>query len=113
MRWLRPDYQIPRFGKKLDKQAVKEEGAQIAADLGLPEISAKKLSFPSDAVGQTAAVFAALAAATEPMAAAEIAAAFRKTKNVDKTIAGVLASLARLGHVTTRDGRTFQIRRAA
>ena len=72
-----------------------------------------RLLYPSkrtnpDAVGQTAAVFAALAAATEPMAAAEIAAAFRKTKNMDKTIAGVLASLARLGHVTTRDGKTFR-----
>ena len=28
-------------------------------------------------------------------------------------VAGVLASLTRLGHVTTRDGKTFTIRRAA
>ena len=35
VRWLQPDYQIPRFGKRLDKQAAKEEGAQIAAELGL------------------------------------------------------------------------------
>lgn len=56
VRWLRPDYQIPRFGKDVDKQAAKEEGAQIAADLGLPEPGARKPSFPTDPVAQTAAV---------------------------------------------------------
>ena len=33
VRWLRPDYQIPRFAKGVDKQAAKEEGAQVAAEL--------------------------------------------------------------------------------
>ena len=113
VRWLRPDYQIPRFGKDLDKMAAKEEGAQIAAELGLPEPSARKLSFPTDSVAQTAAVFAALHAGGGPTSAAAIAADFRKSKNLEKTIADVLASLARLGHVTTRDGKTFEIRRAA
>ena len=41
------------------------------------------------------------------------AAGFRKSKNLEKTIAGVLASLTRLGHVSTRDGKTFELRRAA
>ena len=113
VRWLRPDYQIPRFGKDLDKMAAKEEGAQIAAELGLPEPSARKLSFPTDSVAQTAAVFAALHAGGGPTSAAAIAADFRKSKNLEKTIADVLASLARLGHVTTWDGKTFEIRRAA
>ena len=67
VRWLRPDYQIPRFGKDVDKQAAKEEGAQIGADLGLPEPAGRKPSFPSDAVAQTAAVFAALAQARAPV----------------------------------------------
>jgi hypothetical protein len=58
VRWLRPDYQIPRFGQKLDKQAAKEKGAQVIADLGLPEPGARKPAFPTDAVSQTAAVFA-------------------------------------------------------
>ncbi len=43
MRWLRPDYQIPRFGKNLDKMAAEEEGAQIAAELGLGEPSARSM----------------------------------------------------------------------
>jgi hypothetical protein len=111
VRWLRPDYQVPRFGKKLDKQAAREE--QIAADLGLPEPGARKPSFPADAVGQTAAVFAALASMRGPVDVAAIASNFRKSKNLEASIEGVLASLNRLGHVTTRDGRTFEIRRVA
>lgn len=111
VRWLRPDYQIPRFGKGLDKMAAKEE--QIEALLGVEEKGAKKGSFPTDAVGQTAAVFAALAASQGAITVADIAAGYRKSKNLEKTIAGVLASLARLGHVTTKDGKTFNIRRAA
>ncbi|MEX2036508.1 MAG: class I SAM-dependent DNA methyltransferase, partial [Xanthobacteraceae bacterium] len=113
VRWLRPDYQIPRFGKDLDKQAAKEEGAQVAADLGLPEPSARKPSFPADAVAQTAAVFAALAAAGGPTNVAAIAGRFRRTRNLEDTISDVVASLARLGHVATRDGKNFEIRRVA
>jgi hypothetical protein len=113
VRWLRPDYQIPRFGKDVDKQAVGEEGAQITADLGLPEPSARKPSFPTDPVAQTAAVFAALATARGLISADALASNFRKTKALEKTIFDVLASLARLGHVTTKDGVNFEIRRVA
>jgi hypothetical protein len=111
VRWLRPDYQIPRFGKALDKMAAKEE--QIEAALGIEEKGGRKGSFPADAVGQTAAVFAALAASTGAVTVADIAAGYRKSKNLESTIAGVLASLTRLGHVSTRDGKTFELRRAA
>jgi hypothetical protein len=113
VRWLRPDYQIPRFGKDIDKMAAKEEGAQIAADLGLPQPGARKPAFPADAVAQTAAVFASLAAARGPSDVASIAASYRKTKNLEDTISDVLGSLTRLGHVATRDGNTFEIRRSA
>ncbi|MFY9686157.1 MAG: class I SAM-dependent DNA methyltransferase, partial [Pseudolabrys sp.] len=113
VRWLRPDYQIPRFGKDVDKMAAKEEGAQIAADLGLPEPGIRKLSFPTNAVEQTAAVFAALAAAAGPVSAAHIAGDFRKTKTLEQTISTVLSSLSRLGHVSTKDGKTFEIKRVA
>ena len=113
VRWLRPDYQIPRFGQKLDKQAAKEEGAQIAADLGLPEVSARKPSFPADQVAQTAAVFAALGAARGLTSAEALASNFRKTKGLEKSIHGVLSSLVRLGYVTTKDGENFELRRVA
>ncbi|WP_431201838.1 type IIL restriction-modification enzyme MmeI [Bradyrhizobium betae] len=111
VRWLRPDYQIPRFAKGLDKQAAEEAGMQVAAQL---DVTAKeqKPSFPANAVEQTAAVFAALAQASVPLDAAAIAAQFRKAKASETKIAGVLASLARLGHVTT-DGKEFALRRVA
>jgi hypothetical protein len=113
VRWVRPDYQIPRFGKDVDKMAAKEEGSQIAADLGLPEPGARKPSFPADAVAQTAAVFSALAAMRGPITVETVAAGFRKSKNLDKNIGEVLASLLRLGYITTRDGVTFDLRRVA
>jgi hypothetical protein len=109
--WLRPDYQIPLFAKGVDKQAAKEEGAQVAAEL----IAAveQKPSFPSGAVEQTAAVFAALAAAGAPLDAKGLAAQFKRTKTTEKKVGEVLASLARLGYVTSDDGKTFALRRVA
>jgi hypothetical protein len=111
VRWLRPDYQIPRFAKGVDKQAAKEEGAQVAAEL----IAAveQKPSFPSGAVEQTAAIFAALAAASQPLDAQSLAAQFKRTKTTEKKVGEVLASLARLGYVTSGDGKTFALRRVA
>src|SRR5258708_2739985 len=90
VRWLRPEYQIPRFGKDIDKQAAQEEGAQIMADLGLPEAATRKPSFPTDAVAQTAAVFAALASANAPTDAITIAARYRRTRNLERTVSSVL-----------------------
>ena len=111
VRWLRPDYQIPRFGKDIDKQAAAEAETQVAAQLDIVE-KAQRPTFPTHAVEQTAAVFAALAAASAPMDVASIAAQFRKTKTTERKIAEVLASLARLGHVST-DGATYTLRRVA
>ena len=111
VRWLRPDYQIPRFAKGVDKQAAKEEGAQVAAEL-IPAVE-QKPSFPSGAVEQTAAVFAALATASEPLDANGLAAQFKRTRTTEKKIGEVLASLARLGYVTSKDGKRFALRRVA
>jgi hypothetical protein len=111
VRWLRPDYQIPRFGKGVDKQAAKEEGAQVAAEL-IAAVEQKR-SFPSGAVEQTAAVFAVLAGASEPLDAKGLAGQFKRTKTTEKKVDEVLASLARLGYVTSEDGKTFAMRRVA
>jgi hypothetical protein len=111
VRWLRPDYQIPRYAKGVDKQAATEEGSQVAAEL-IPAVE-QKPSFPAGAVEQTAAVFAALAAANKPIDAKGLAAQFKRTKTTDKKVGDVLASLARLGYVTTSDGNTYALRRVA
>jgi hypothetical protein len=111
VRWLRPDYQIPRFARGVDKQAAKEEGAQVAAEF-IPVVE-QKPSFPSGAVEQTAAVFSALAAASQPLDAKGLAAQFKQTKTTGRKVEEVLASLARLGYVTSEDGKTFALRRVA
>ncbi len=111
VRWLRPDYQIPRFAKGVDKQAAKEEGAQIAAEL-IPAVE-QKPSFPTGAVEQTAAIFSALAVASQPLDAKGLAAQFKRTKTTEKKVGEVLASLARLGYVVTTDGVTFALRKVA
>ncbi len=109
VRWVRPDYQMPRFGKALDKMAAKEE--QVEADLGIAAAGVKKGSFPSGAVEQTAAVFAALASARNAITVGDIAGGYRKSKNLEKNIAEVLGSLSRLGHVSSRDGKMFELKR--
>lgn len=111
VRWLRPDYQIPRFAKGVDGQAAKEQGAQVAAEL-LPAVE-QRPSFPAGAVEQTAAVFAALTTATEPLDARSLAAQFKRTRTTEKKIGEVLASLARLGYVISDDGKSFRLRRVA
>ena len=87
-------------------------GAQIVVPLDLEKV--QKPSFPPGAVERTAAVFAALAGATTPLDSSSIASRFRQGKKVEKQIAAVLMSLARLGHVAVANGGAkFAIRRAA
>jgi hypothetical protein len=84
--------------------------------------AAKKVATASQGVKQQvvqdipvapAAIFAALAATGGPTDAFTIASRFRRTRNLEGAISSVLASLARLGHVVTKDGKTFDIQRAA
>ena len=111
IRWLRPDYQRPRAGV-VDAQAAAEEGAQITAPLVI-EAKAQKPLFPTNDLERTAAVFAALLQAEKPLDAETLAKTFRQGAKAQATIARVLASLARLGHVHSSDGKTFALRRAA
>lgn len=91
---------------------ARRKGAQ-ATIFGEAEDTAKQVSFPTGAVEQTAAVFAMLAATSGPADVATIAGQFKKSKNLEKQIGAVLASLARLGHITTKDGKRFEIKRVA
>ena len=58
-------------------------------------------------------MFVALAAAGGPLDAKGLAAQFKRTKTTEKKVGEVLASLARLGYVTSEDGKTFALRRVA
>jgi hypothetical protein len=111
VRWLRPDDQIPRFGSAKEKAELDLVGGGKAAEA--PAAAGARPSLPSDDFAQTAAVMAALASASGPLAAQGIAALFRGRHIAPKIAAG-LAALSRTGFVTTADGgATFALRRAA
>ncbi|PZU84001.1 MAG: class I SAM-dependent DNA methyltransferase [Chelatococcus sp.] len=100
VRWLRPDYQRPRFGKPGQTGEQIEAEALVAA---LP-MAAGRPGFPADAVERVAAVLAALATAPRPLDAGDIASRFRQGKRVERAVREILVSLARVGEVSTGDG---------
>ncbi len=99
VRWLRPDYQRPRFG------APSRIGEQIEAAFPVPApAAATRPAFPNDAVGRVATVLATLAGTPAPIDAAAIARQFRQGLRVERAIRDILISLARVGEISTLDG---------
>ncbi len=112
VRWLRPEYQIPRFGSPKEKAELDLVGGAMGAEAAAP--ARPKPSFPAGEVEQTAAVMAALASAARPLDASALATGFRQGRRVAPKIAAVVAALARMGFVGSADGgATFSLRRAA
>ncbi|MDQ0504680.1 class I SAM-dependent DNA methyltransferase [Xanthobacter agilis] len=111
VRWLRPDYQIPRFGSE------QEKARQIEADLGEADeakAAGPRPTFPKGEMEQTAVVMDALATSPAPMDAPSIAAGFRPGPKVKAAVADILSALFRLGVIATTDGgKTFSLRKAA
>jgi len=110
VRWLRPDYQIPRFAKgaAVAKTGELDLGENVVAiDRSLPD-------FPKDRNEDSLAVEHALLLAGRPLDAAELARGFRRGgKRIEPRVAQALTSLIRYGHITmTIDGR-YLARRAA
>jgi hypothetical protein len=112
VRWLRPDYQIPRFGTAAEKDQLKLSGGAMR-----DEVAAKagpKPTFPADDLAQTVAVMGALAASGGAMDAAGLSAGFRQGRRTIPQIEAVLAALVRMGAVRPLDGgRRFLLPRAA
>jgi hypothetical protein len=109
VRWLRPDYQIPRFAKGAQaKTGELDLGDKVVAiDKGLP-------AFPTDRYEQPLAVEAMLSAANQPMDAAELSRGFKRGgKRIEPRVAQVLTTLARYGRVTKLDRGRYAARRAA
>ncbi|MDI9848974.1 class I SAM-dependent DNA methyltransferase [Rhodoblastus sp. 17X3] len=112
IRWLRPDYQMRRAGVAV-ATAPKVREDQLEAPLVAAAAKLQKPSFPTGDLERTAAVFDALMGASAPLDEKTIARGFRQGAKVEAAIARVLASLARLGHVHSSDGKTFALRRRA
>jgi SAM-dependent methyltransferase len=108
-RWLRPDYQRPRFGR----EATPVEQIEAAELVTLPVLETSKPVFPTRPVERVAAVLAVLATAGTPLDAEAIASRFQQGLKVRPAIAAILVSLARVGEVSTDEGRTRFGRRFA
>ncbi|MFZ5719075.1 MAG: hypothetical protein ACOY5Y_06350 [Pseudomonadota bacterium] len=109
VRWLRPDYQIPRFAKGAAAKTGELDLGEtvVAIDKGLP-------AFPTDRYEQPLAIEAVLAAAARPMDAAELARGFKRGgKRIEQRVVQVLNTLVRYGRVTALPDGRFAARRAA
>ncbi|HUU24745.1 MAG TPA: type IIL restriction-modification enzyme MmeI [Methyloceanibacter sp.] len=119
VRWLRPDYQIPRFGSDAEKARLKAEKdeARAAQEAMFPEIEpeAGKPRFPTeDELAETAAVMSVLATAAGPISIDDIATSFSQGRQIRKRVAMTILALMRLGHLASSDkGETFSLRRTA
>lgn len=111
VRWLRPEYQEPRFGKQAAAQKTGDlelEEKVVAIDKALP-------AFPKDRYEQPLAVEAALIRHALPLDAAGINKLFKSnaTQARAKRISEVLTTLARYGRIVALDEGRFAARRAA
>lgn len=106
VRWLRPEYQVPRFGTVTQKLDL------TGAAAGQQDTPSGKPTFPSDDVQQTAAVMAMLADSIAPVNAATVAKRFRQGKKIEPAVSATLAAIARMGFAvaTEKDGG-FTLRR--
>lgn len=109
VRWLRPDYQIPRFAKGAAAKTGELDLGEtvVAIDKGLP-------AFPTDRYEQPLAIEAVLAAAGRPMDAGELARSFKRGgKRIEQRVTQVLDTLTRYGRVSALADGKFAARRAA
>lgn len=111
VRWLRSDYQIPRFGSVKEKAELALEGGAMGDGEG--QDTGPLPVFPDDPLAQVAAVTAAIAASPDPLDTKGLAMRFRKGARLEPRVSQVVAAIARMGYVSkTPDGR-FRISRAA
>lgn len=110
VRWLRPDYQIPRFAKGAvsAKTGELDLGAQVVSiDKGLP-------AFPKDKGEQVMAIRAVLQAANRPMDAAAVSRAFKGGgKKIEQRVVQALRTLVRYAEIIPLPDGTYAARRAA
>ncbi|MGH6816018.1 MAG: class I SAM-dependent DNA methyltransferase, partial [Hyphomicrobiaceae bacterium] len=115
VRWLRPVFQIPRFGSEAERARLEEERRRAAAERHAvaaqgalafqDDLQEMKPLFPTgNELAETAAVLRHLAAAQAPMTIEHLCRCFKQGKQVEKRIAFTILALARLGHLASPDG---------
>lgn len=101
VRWLRPDYQIPKFGQPAEQE-------QLAADLGTPvEAAAGKPKWPTKLPDQIRLVRATLVGEEAPIDAKALSRRFTGGRKRDARITELLDTLTELGEVQQDGDRYF------
>jgi hypothetical protein len=120
VKWLRPEFQVPRFGSHAERARLDAQGVVANQELApdSPADSGVSLAKPKFQTGnelaETADVIRVLAAARQALTVEQIARAFSQGKQIEKRVALTVLALARLGHLSsTDDGQSFMLRRAA
>ncbi|WP_424968372.1 class I SAM-dependent DNA methyltransferase [Dinoroseobacter sp. S375] len=98
--WLRPEYQIPRVGKKAPQPAM-----DIAAQAAPVLPDAIKPAWPKDPMAQIRTLRRAMAVADTPLAPADLSARFKGGRNREARIERLLADMVELGIARLDTGR--------
>ena len=127
VRWLRPDYQIPRFGSDAEKARLVEQRRKareteklrprqgaLGLDDDLREMTPAdtgKPKFPTgDELAETVAVTRVLTTATAPLTIDEVCRHFAQGRQIEKRVALTVQALARLGQLSSPDGFSYVFR---
>lgn len=117
VRWLRPDYQIPRFARPSDKTSATQLGLALVGADGAPSAAATgtQTAWPKDRDAQPLVVeMAVRAAAGQPVTAAAIARSFKGGgKRIEPRVAQILLTLASYGRIDRLSNTSYAARRAA
>ncbi len=109
VRWLRPNYQAPRYGAGRSPASRQEKRPKPFG-----ETPARAPLFPRDRSAQPVAVLQMLETLEGPQNVAELAKGFRgRVKGIDQKIASALVTLARYGRITPLSDGRYLARRAA
>ena len=107
VRWLRPEYQIPRLS---DKAKRPKEGEQVEAKLVLPAPEDGKPAWPKDELGRIRIVRDMLGRATAPLSSESLSTEFRgrnsaqRKKRVEKVLQTLVAAGVAQQGIEGRDG---------
>ena len=110
VRWLRPDYQIPRFAKG----AAAAKTGELALGSNVVAIDRSLPDFPKDRHEDPLAVEHALLASGRPMDAAALARGFKRGgRRIELRIEQALTTLVRYGRITMTADARYLARKAA
>jgi len=109
VRWLRPDYQIPRFAK-----GTAAKTGELDLGLNVTPIDASKPSFPKNSLEHSLAIEGAMLALGQPATAAELARGFKNGgKKIEQRVVQALNALVRYGRIIDLGDGRYVARRAA